>query len=352
METIIYIVDKKGSALHTAALSRVSLSGGKVYIANEYMSPRILLKNIFKENSGVILFAWRKALADYIFLKSSRKYYKKLDSKFVIVFLIPDHLGLNDRKQPKELAMISAVDYELVTSQILLDKYRDRYVDDPPKGILHDLPNLIAIDNIKKNIPKIKGDKQKIIWVGNSGWGARQGATDHKGLADTIVPLNEIIKQHNNCVDLEIVDSKKKFIKHKDVLEKIRTSDLLIQVSKSEGTGLPLLEAIGLETSVLTTDVGVAKEILSDPQYFIDGFDDAEEIHNKIHQLLEKRSAFMLSDPYNKYIGSILKEELEPLKKINIMPIYATIKNRINIRLFWYYRYFDYLTSKILNKVE
>ena len=78
METIIYIVDKKGSALHTAALSRVSLSGGKVYIANEYMSPRILLKNIFKENSGVILFAWRKALADSIFLKSSRKYYKKL----------------------------------------------------------------------------------------------------------------------------------------------------------------------------------------------------------------------------------------------------------------------------------
>jgi len=352
MGKIIYIVDKKGSAIHTAALSRVSLLGGKVYIANEYMSPQILLKNILKENSGIVLFAWRKALADSIYLKSARNYYNKLDSKFVIVFLIPDHLGLDDKKQGIELAMINAVDYYLVTSQILLYKYRDRYVDNPPKGILHDLPNLIAIDQIKKNIPKIKGVKHKIIWVGNSRWGVRQGAKDHKGLADTIVPLNEIIKQHNNCVDFEIVDSRKRFIKHKDVLKKIRTSDLLIQVSKSEGTGLPLLEAIGLETSVLSTDVGVAKEILSDPQYFIDSFDDVEEIHNKVHQLLEKRSTFILSDNYNKYIDSILKEELVPLKKNNIMPFYASTKNRIKIRLFWYYRYFNNLTSKIFNKVE
>lgn len=352
MEKIIYIVDKKGSALHTSALSRVSLSGGRVYIANEYMSPRILLKNIFEENSGIVLFAWRKALADSIFLKSSRKYYKKLNSKFVIVFLIADHLGLNDRKQKKEIAMIKAVDYYLVTSQKLLSKYRDRFVDNPPNGILHDLPNLIAIDHIKKKVPKIKDAKPKIIWVGNSGWGARQGAKDHKGFVDTIIPLNEIIRQHNNCVDLEIVDSRKKFVKHEDVLEKIRTSDLLIQVSKSEGTGLPLLEAIGLETSVLSTDVGVAKEILSDPQHFINSFDSVEEIHSKIHQLLEKRTTFMLSDPYNKYINLILKEYLSPIKKLNIMPVSETFKNRIKIRLFWYYRYFNNLTSKIFKKVK
>ena len=49
MEKIIYIVDKKNSALHIAATTRVYLAGGKVLIANEYRSPLQLLKRINEE---------------------------------------------------------------------------------------------------------------------------------------------------------------------------------------------------------------------------------------------------------------------------------------------------------------
>ena len=346
MERIIYIVDKKGSALHTSALARVSLSGGRVYIANEYISPRNLLKNIYNENHGVILFAWRKALADAINLKSSRSYLEELETKFITAFLIPDHLGLADQNEKKELEMINAVDYYLVTSQKLLNAYRKRFVDNPPEGVLHDLPNLNTIEHIKKNIQKIKGDKPKIIWVGNSGWGARQGSKDHKGLVEKILPLKEVLKNHNDCMDLEIVDSRKKFVEHIDVLAKIRTADLLIQVSRSEGTGLPLLEAIGLETLVLSTNVGVAKEILSEPYQFIESTDGAEEIHSKIHEFLGTNSTEMLSESFRNYIAMIQKEVLVPTKKVNILPACTSLKKRVEIRLFWYYRYFANLAFK------
>jgi len=352
MEKIIYIVDKKGSALNTAALSRIALTGGRVFAANEYTSPKNLLKNIYKENEGIILFAWRKALDDAIFLKSTRTYFKKLDSKFVITFLIPDHLGLDDEKHNNELEMIKASDYYLVTNQLLLDRYHQKFVESPPKGIFHDLPNIDAIDRIKKNVPKVRGLKQKIIWVGNSEWGSRLGVVDHKGFESTILPLKELIIQHDNCVDLQIVDSRKKLIKNEEVLKLIRTSDLLLQVSKSEGTGLPLLEALGLETAVLSPDIGIAKEVLFGNYQFMISFLDAESVHKRIHELLRNDYTSILSKSYKTYISLITKEGLIRRKKSKVLPNYKSLNYRVKIRLYWLYRYLFNLISKIFSKVE
>jgi glycosyltransferase involved in cell wall biosynthesis len=201
---------------------------------------------------------------------------------------------------------------------------------------------------IKKNVPKVKGLKQKIIWVGNSEWGSRQGVIDHKGFESTILPLKELIIQHDNCVDLQIVDSRKKSIKNEEVLKLIRTSDLLLQVSKSEGTGMPLLEALGLATPVLSPDIGIAKEVLFGNYHFMLSSVDAESVHERIHELLRNDYASILSKSYKTYISLITKENLIRIKKSNIMPKYKSLNYRVKIRLYWLYRYLLKLTSKIL----
>jgi hypothetical protein len=47
MKKMIYVVDKKKSALHTAASARVTITGGKILIANEFRSPIELLESIY-----------------------------------------------------------------------------------------------------------------------------------------------------------------------------------------------------------------------------------------------------------------------------------------------------------------
>jgi glycosyltransferase involved in cell wall biosynthesis len=65
--------------------------------------------------------------------------------------------------------------------------------------------------------------------------------------------------------NFEIIDLAFGKKSHQDVLDKIAESSILIVTSDSEGTSLPILEAIGLGTFVISTRVGIATEVLSNP---------------------------------------------------------------------------------------
>ena len=311
MNKMIFVVDKKNSALHTAASARVTITGGKILIANDFRSPIDLLEAIYKENNGIILFCWRKAFADVISLKTCVDLYEKMNNTFTFSFLVPDHMGLELKFKEIESQMISACDYYVVTSKILFDEYCKSYPKQTPVGILHDLPNIQLIEKIRYEFPKKINNKIKVIWVGNSKWGHRQGFKDHKGFEEYIKPLQSYItKNADNCT-IEIIDSSSKYLDETETLRHVRDSDILIHVSKNEGTGLVILEALGLETNVITTKVGVVGELFKEEEIQVLSDIEVSDVYEKICLIVNSNSTKLMRNRYEKYIKQAKQENLE-----------------------------------------
>jgi hypothetical protein len=339
MEKIIYVVDKYNSALHTAAASRIKLGGGEILFANQYKSPLELLKRIDKEFSGIVLFCWRKALIDVLYLKKAQDYYKEIKNRFTIIFLIPDHLGFDLKNGVQEFELIKASDSYLVTNRILYHKYSERYLKMPPAAIYHDLPNLDAIEKVINNTPKKDSSKKRVIWIGNSRWGNRQGAYDHKGFKSIIKPLQRLIHEHGDCFDFIIIDSHKASVDNLEVLTLIRNCDILLQVSKSEGTGLPILEAAGLETNILTTPVGIVPEFFKNTEFLLQEKSNAEMVHAKLHSNFHKDLGVSLRSQFEFYVKSISAEKLPKNKRHIELPKSKRLRDRVLIHMYWLYRY-------------
>ena len=349
MEKIIYVVDSRNSAIHTAASTRATFSSGKILISNEFIRPLHLLKFIYKEEGGIVLFCWRKALADIISVKTSLKFYNKLDEKFTFAFLIPDHLGASTVFKKIEAKMIKSSDYYLVTSRILFDQYSMKYPTQIPRAIFHDLPNLRLINDVRNRYQKKINSKNHLIWVGNSKWGHRQGIVDHKRFEQFIKPF-QIFLTKTDCCKLEIVNSAKKYVPSYSVLKAIRNSDLLLQVSRSEGTGLPILEALGLETSVISSKVGIVEEIFEQSDLRIEDSLNFFKIHEKIHKILDANSQSELRLKFDNFIKQALNENL--ISTFERVTASSELKwlSRVKIYLFWFYRYLYNHQSNVSKK--
>jgi glycosyltransferase involved in cell wall biosynthesis len=209
----------------------------------------------------------------------------------------------------------------------------------PPKKILHDMPNRKMIEVTRANQLRSKQSKTRVIWVGNSKWGKKQGFHDHKGFYEVVKPLKNLLQNCDSNIVLEIIDSGESRISYELVLQKIRDSDVLIQTSSSEGTGLPLLEALGLETDVITTDVGVASEVLGKGN-------TSKFIGKNLDEILSKLQKFSKTDPTvlrNLYVSYCQVAESEKIPEVSRTT--KTFSTNSSIFLIiqryvkWYYRF-------------
>jgi hypothetical protein len=152
-------------------------------------------------------------------------------------------------------------------------------------------------------------------------------------------------------MELEIIDSSRKRLSQFRVLRKIRNSDILIQVSASEGTGLPILEAIGLGTEILSTPVGVFGELFENTDLRLLNSITAESIHLSLHQLLETRIAdsHKSSIAFQRYIEEILLEEIPLANKRKIEFLTTNrLKTRVKIEFIWFLRFVKFKASYFL----
>jgi hypothetical protein len=348
---VIIVVDNPHSALFIAASARAQVLGAEVVCANNFLNTGQLFRYLVRKEPSIVLFSWRSALFDASKSLRFRKNVNELHQISRIGVLIPDHLGLHASQWGSENKCLLACDFYLVTSEILHNEYSSRMCSFPPIGILHDLPNLDLIKEVAKKYPKIPNKKPKIIWVGNSQWGKRFGFKDHKGLKNIVRPLGVILSRHNACMELEIIDSSRKRLSQFRVLRKIRNSDILIQVSASEGTGLPILEAIGLGTEILSTPVGVFGELFENTDLRLLNSITAESIHLSLHQLLETRIAdsHKSSIAFQRYIEEILLEEIPLANKRKIEFLTTNrLKTRVKIEFIWFLRFVKFKASYFL----
>ena len=250
---IAYVVDTKVSALGIAATSRAR-SNPEISVIEglNFYTPGSLVSHLRRGKYDLVIFSWRFLAFDLLSFRHLRGPIRRLFRDSSLAVVIPDHLGIDGDLAMKEALLLAEVDYFLVTSQLLFQHYTERYPD-KCLGILHDMPNLEEIDVVRASA---SGISEEIIWVGNSKWGERMGFKDHKRFEEIVKVL--ISKNYK----IKVVDSALRRLSNLNVLQTIRESRYLIHCSKSEGTGLPVLEAAAVGTVPITTGVGIAEEFL------------------------------------------------------------------------------------------
>jgi glycosyltransferase involved in cell wall biosynthesis len=307
----VVIVDKRGSALWIAANNRANFDRYTVLAALDYTQPRHLIRAILALNPKYIVFAWRGCLKDIANDYSSTRMLRSLDQEILIGVTIPDHVddaAANVRFHPLLFA-----DYFLVSSRILFEIYQVSPYSSRLSGILHDVPDYRYIEDLSLISPQNTSNKI-IVWVGNSEWGKNQGFRDHKGLRNVMEPAYDLIRNHDSDFQLIIIDSSIDRLENYRVLEIIQSADFLIQTSFSEGTGLPLIEAAGLGTLVITTNVGVAPEILVGGLQKLICARDPELIANRVisEYPFRVQTQALLQKAYMNYLDLCREESIVP----------------------------------------
>jgi glycosyltransferase involved in cell wall biosynthesis len=339
----LFVVDKFESALWHAATARASIVNGLVLAADTFKSPKALIQYILESEHDTIIFSWRRAISDIAKFRNLTDVLNKLFNKKTIILLIPDYMGLEEKNFENEKVILNLCHGYFTTNQELAKLYMNKFPNFGKPKVLHDLPRLDLIEDVLKEFPsKSSSKKDKVIWVGNSRWGKRQGYVDHKGLASVILPLQKLFKFHSKCFQLQIIDSSKKGKTHFETLIQIRNSDYLIQASNSEGTGLPVLEGIALETKILTTNVGIVPELVELGLSLNIVDKNANLIHDRLHLL--KNLKIDNKKAYLKYIEKISEESLV-LQDIKA-PHFEKFKSNKYIITYFYWR-FRYIKALI-----
>jgi hypothetical protein len=251
---IAFVVDTENSALFTSANQWCKFVGGEIYSASRFTSFRKLLIKLIKNQPDLVIFSWRQALDVAFLSEKNLGLLNFLKSKTQLLALVADHSADQPDRLLKDFRL-SKAGIGLVTVTERLSRFYSE-VGLFPVGVLPDRPDCDLIREIwgERNHHPSKG----VIWVGNSQWGKRQGYKDHKGLHSKFEPFLNLAKAQGISLESKIIDSAVSKVSQREVIRSLAKSELLIVTSAAEGTCLPILEALGVGTNVISTNVGVA----------------------------------------------------------------------------------------------
>lgn len=208
--------------------------------------------SLFKELSWYIR-SFNLTLEEY-----SERYLKNLN----ITTSVYDHLYLDNIDFTNSI--LSYVKNYTVSSQKLFKIYNENdAIIKKPQMVISDGVNLELFK--PKNLERFKQSDSLVIgWVGNSKWANIE--EDVKGFKTILKPvLSELINERYN-IKTSFADKQIKMIAHEDMPDYYNKLDVLICVSKVEGTPNPVLEAMACGVPIITTDVGIVNEVLGPKQ--------------------------------------------------------------------------------------
>jgi glycosyltransferase involved in cell wall biosynthesis len=332
---ILLVSDTESSAISIVARERAKLFDADLIYSTNFRNPLSILDYIKRNHYGGVLFCWRGALKEGMNLPRFRKIYRQLAENTALHCLVPDFLGLNPLFLEEERNLLANVHGYWVTSQQLFNIYKQTFPDTPPKGILHDLSNADLISKSYSNSQELK-----VFWVGNSQWGKRYGYSDHKGFRRYVKPLISRFKSKIPSLTFEIIDSHERKVSNEELIKRMSRARVVIQTSDSEGTGLPILEALGLGVVPVTRDVGIASEVLQGDlsKFIVEA--SIEDFEDAIMEALAFQNRGLLLESYQKFIKGA-QSELVTWEKFQLNYKFNSANFFIVMRVvfIWMYRY-------------
>jgi glycosyltransferase involved in cell wall biosynthesis/GT2 family glycosyltransferase len=297
-EKIALVVDVKNWAFDNIAKNIIKNIGYKYDFKIVYLSE--LDDNIIHliyscMDCKIIHFFWRGHInfINGAFSKQYLSYYgtgyenfkNEIINKLYITTSVYDHKYLEDNFELTKNIMDFVKSYT-VSSTKLMDIYSKLDIKKPymeitdgvDLDIFHPI-NLERFDNVKNR-------KLIIGWVGNSEWG--NDNLDHKGVNTILKPaIEELIKEGYN-IEPYFADKKDKHIPLNKMCEYYSSIDVYICNSINEGTPNPVLESMACGVPVISTDVGIVKEVLGQKQQdYIMKDRSIESLKEKIKLLIQ-----------------------------------------------------------------
>lgn len=127
-----------------------------------------------------------------------------------------------------------------------------------------------------------------IGWVGNSKWCVGQSdISDLKGIHTIIKPSVDELKAEGYNIELRTSDKNNKVIPHNKMPNFYNSIDIYACASMCEGTPNPVLEAMACGVPIISTDVGIVREVFGEKQVkYIVAERSKECFKNKLRHLL------------------------------------------------------------------
>jgi glycosyltransferase involved in cell wall biosynthesis len=295
----LIISDTRNSAISTSSRVWADKLNADIIYALEFPSLARLIKAIDLDYDWVF-FTWRGSLETILKDRNLTSQLNKVGINTALLFSVPDHIDLSIEGRVKSNPIYEYADGFTVVSRRLQNCYADEQNLAVAPLFLPDFPNTKLVEAVRKmNLPKVRNS---IIWVGISRWGESLGFQDHKGYISKLRRIIEISAEKSLPLSFTIIDRGKAFVPHRSTMMEIAKSTFLLQASASEGTGLPVLEALGLGTYPLTTDVGINREIFGAQWQEFDA-STPQEFLDKISSSFDSIDSNVLVGIYSRYIA-------------------------------------------------
>lgn len=206
----------------------------------------------------------------------------------IITTSVYDHLFLEDELDITQ-KIFSNCDKYYVSSKKLYDIYKQLDIKYKPRCIITDGVDLDDFYPI--NIDRFKDiNKRKIVigWSGNSEWNIEK--EDFKGMNTILKPVIDELIEEGYPIEYYFADRKNGMIPHNEMVNYYSKIDVYICTSKNEGTPNPVLESMACGVPIITTDVGIVKEVFGKQQKeFI--------LEDRTKECLKKKIVYLIEHP-------------------------------------------------------
>lgn len=276
----------------------------KIIPATTALNDNILQTILLVQDCDLVHFFWRGLLfsldnENVVFKRNNLDVDEFIKEKFTDIIkttCVPDHALLDNENMSKTIKTLNLVDGYYTMSKTLFDIYSKLDCKKPQTVIWGGVENKYFIpNNLERfNIENLENRKIIIGWSGNSRWGDwKNDGEDLKGVYTIIKPAIEELQKEGYPVQLELADRSVKMIPIDQMSKFYNKLDIYVCASKTEGGPNPILESMCCGVPIISTDVGIVREVLGGKQReFIIKERNKQQLKEKIKFLINNKEKF------------------------------------------------------------
>ena len=282
-----------------------------IYQRDFKFAPQLIAHALFDLNADFLHFFWREVP---LRLLSSPQLLKRITrgrnislhqaatklSETVITSTVYDHLKLDNDSVAERQGKYGLLDAYATCSRRLDRIYREKY-QAKPVSILQDGvdPELFMPMNLDR-LTETGSRRLRVGWAGNSAWMADHSDEDNKGFHSILMPALNALIDAGYPVEGVFADRDQNLIPRAQMPAYYGSIDVLVCVSKHEGTPNPVLEAMACGVPVISTDVGIVRDVLGPlQQEFILASRDIDSLRRALLSLLHDPAQLALLSSEN-----------------------------------------------------